>query len=424
MEQLPPSNFTKEPGSKRITTTKSAIGTIIVVSVLVGGVSGGVFGGLAANGGIAGILNKNKNATTSSVDISQVTANVAPTITTEEDQAVVDLVKNVSPAVVSIIAKQSYSQVYGNSGSLFDQFFFGTGTQQNSSGTQEIGGGSGFIVTNDGMIITNKHVVTIEGADQYTVVMNDGKTYDAKVVATDPSSDIAVIKIEAKDLPTVTLGDSGSVQIGDTVVAIGNALGEYRNTVTKGIVSGLARTITAGDSAGSSETLHNVIQTDAAINYGNSGGPLLNVSGQVIGINTAISSSGQLIGFALPINVAKQDLTDVQKNGKIERPYLGVRYVPVNTEVQQEEKLSVDYGALLAAGSGANQPAIVAGGPADKAGLKEGDIILEIDGTKVTEQNDLSQILQMKSVGQTVTLKVLSGKDTKDVTATLGSTSS
>lgn len=419
MEQLPPSNFTKEPGSKRITTTKSTIGTIIIVSVLVGGVSGGVFGGLAANGGIAGILNKNKNAATSSVDISQVTANVAPTITTEEDQAVVDLVKNVSPAVVSIIAKQNYSQVYGNGGSLFDQFFFGTDSQQNSSGTQEIGGGTGFTVTSDGMIITNKHVVTIQGADQYTVVMNDGKSYDAKVIATDPSTDIAVIKIEAKDLPTVTLGDSGSVQIGDTVVAIGNALGEYRNTVTKGIVSGLARTITAGDSAGSSETLHNVIQTDAAINYGNSGGPLLNVSGQVIGINTAISSSGQLIGFALPINVAKQDLTDVQKNGKIERPYLGVRYVPVNTEVQQQEKLSVDYGALLAAGSGANQPAIVSGGPADKAGLKEGDIILEIDGTKVTEDNDLSQILSEKQVGQKVTLKVLSSGNEKTVDVTL-----
>jgi len=419
MEQLPPSNFTKEPGSKRITTTKSTIGTIIIVSVLVGGVSGGVFGGLAANGGIAGILNKNKNAATSSVDISQVTANVAPTITTEEDQAVVDLVKNVSPAVVSIIAKQNYSQVYGNGGSLFDQFFFGTDSQQNSSGTQEIGGGTGFTVTSDGMIITNKHVVTIQGADQYTVVMNDGKSYDAKVIATDPSTDIAIIKIEAKDLPTVTLGDSGSVQIGDTVVAIGNALGEYRNTVTKGIVSGLARTITAGDSAGSSETLHNVIQTDAAINYGNSGGPLLNVSGQVIGINTAISSSGQLIGFALPINVAKQDLTDVQKNGKIERPYLGVRYVPVNTEVQQQEKLSVDYGALLAAGSGANQPAIVSGGPADKAGLKEGDIILEIDGTKVTEDNDLSQILSEKQVGQKVTLKVLSSGNEKTVDVTL-----
>ena len=419
-------NFNDKQDAGRISTTKSAIGTIILVSVLVGGVSGGIFGALASEGGIFGIMNRNKNATDrTTTDLSAVTANVSPTTTTEEDQAVVDLVKNVSPAVVSIIAKKDFGQVYGNSGpSLFDQFFFGLDPQQNPSGIQEIGGGSGFIVTGDGMIITNKHVVTIQGADQYTVVMNDGKSYDAKVLATDPSTDIAVIKIEGNDLPTVTLGDSGAVQIGDTVVAIGNALGEYRNTVTKGIISGLARTITAGDSAGSSETLRNVIQTDAAINPGNSGGPLLNLSGQVVGINTAINASGQLIGFALPINIAKQDLLSVQKNGKIERPFLGVRYVPVNAQVQQDEGLSVDYGALIVAGSRANQPAIMQDGPADKAGLKEGDIILEIDGTKVTEQNDLSQILQTKTVGQEVTLKVLSAKDTKDVKATLGSTSS
>ncbi len=423
MEQLPPLPQQKEPVSNKITTTRSAIGTIVLVSVLVGGVSGGIFGALASKGGISGILNKNTSNTR--VDDSTITTSSTPTTTTAEDQAVVNVVKGASPAVVSIIAKQNYSQVYGNSGSSpFDQFFFGTGTQQNSSGTQEIGGGSGFIVSSDGMIVTNKHVVTIQGADQYTVVMNDGKTYDAKILATDPSSDVAVIKIDATNLPTLTLGDSGSTQIGDTVVAIGNALGEYRNTVTKGIVSGLARTITAGDSTGSSETLHNVIQTDAAINPGNSGGPLLNLSGQVVGINTAINSSGQLIGFALPINVVKQDLTAVQKNGKIERPYLGVRYLPINAQVQQDQKLSVDYGALIVAGSSANEPAIVSGSPADKAGLKENDIILEIDGTKVTEQNDLSQILQEKSVDQTVTLKVLSGKDTKTVQVKLGSTSS
>ena len=177
--------------------------------------------------------------------------------------------------------------------------------------------------------------------------------------------------------------------------------------------------ISAGDSTGSSETLHNVIQTDAAINPGNSGGPLLNLSGQAVGINTAINASGQLIGFALPINVAKQDLTAVQKSGKIERPFLGVRYVPVNAQVQQDEKLTVDYGALIVAGSRANQPAIMKDGPADKAGLKEGDIILEIDGTKVTEQNDLSQLLQEKQVGQKVALKVLSNSSEKTVDVTL-----
>ncbi len=387
------------------------IGTIVAVSLVVGALSGGTVGIVVSKGGLSRFLAP--SSTQSSVQ------NVnTRTVSVVEESATIDVVKKASPAVVSVVAKKDYSKIFGNESENqpYDDYFgFPFFRQQAPKGIQEIGAGSGFIISSDGIIMTNKHVATISGADQFTVVTNDGKNYDAKVLATDPSTDIAFMKIEAKDLPTIELGDSDAIQIGDTVIAIGNALGEYRNTVTKGIVSGLARTITAGDGTGNSETLHNVIQTDAAINQGNSGGPLLNVAGQAIGINTAIDAQGQLVGFALPINIAKSDLESVKKSGTIERPYLGVRYKLVDPQVKADRNLSIDYGALIVAGTTPGATAVVKDGPADKAGIKENDVILEIDGTRVNQENDLSQLLLDKQVGQIVTLKVFSDGKEKSV---------
>ncbi|MBI4092311.1 MAG: trypsin-like peptidase domain-containing protein [Candidatus Kerfeldbacteria bacterium] len=387
---------------------KTGIGTIVFISFLVGALSGGLFGTLAAGGGLKNLLGRTTKTATSVNSVNLGTLRV------QEDSATVEVVKKVSPAVVSIIAKKDFSKVFGNEDQstpldLFGLPFF---QQPQPQGKRQVGSGSGFIVSSDGLILTNKHVATIEGADEFTVIMNNQKNYDAKVVATDPSTDIAVMKIEAKDLPTVELGNSDDIQTGDTVIAIGNVLGQYRNSVTKGIVSGLARTIKAGDGSGNVETLRNVIQTDAAINYGNSGGPLLNLAGQAIGINTAIDSEGQLIGFALPINIAKSDLDSLKKTGKIERPYLGVRYVIINEQVKQANELTVDYGALVLRGSSQNQLAVIPGSPADKAGIAENDIILELDGRKISDDYDLAQALFDKKIGDTVTLKILSkGKE-------------
>lgn len=396
-------------------TVSTSVATVILLSFFIGGISGASFGVLASKGGLSRLFGNSTQE-----DVSGLKSG---TLSLQEESSTVDVVKRVSPAVVSVVAKKDYGRVFGNgeSQSPFDQFFgFPFGQTPQPQGKQEIGGGSGFVVSSDGLILTNKHVAQLaEKADEFTVVTNEGKSYDATVVATDPTNDIAVMKINAKDLPTIGLGDSDKVQIGDTVIAIGNALGEYRNTVTKGIVSGLARTITAGDNSGNSETLRNVIQTDAAINPGNSGGPLLNLAGQAVGINTAINSSGQLIGFSLPISIAKRDLESIKNTGKIERPYLGVRYVLINDAVKETNKLDVDYGALVVRGSTADALAVVPSGPADKAGIVENDIILEIDGKKITETEDLAQMMDSKEVGQTVTLKVLSKGKEKTVPITL-----
>lgn len=228
-----------------------------------------------------------------------------------EEAAVVNAVKKVSPAVVSIVVTKDLPKIeryspYGNDPFFWQ--FYGPMYRQNGTERREIGGGSGFIIAGDGLILTNKHVVSDTEAD-YTVLLNDGRKFEAKIVARDSTYDIALMRIEAKNLPTVILGDSDSVVIGQTVIAIGNALGEYRNTVSTGVVSGLARSIEAGSGLGDSELLSGVIQTDAAINPGNSGGPLLNLRGEVIGMNTAIVQGAENIGFAIPINDAKRDIT-------------------------------------------------------------------------------------------------------------------
>jgi S1-C subfamily serine protease len=250
---------------------------------------------------------------------------------------------------------------------------------------------------------------------------NDGQKYPAKVLALDPVQDLAVIKIDKTNLPTLNLGDSDKIEIGQSVIAIGNALGEFRNTVSVGVISGLQRSIAASDGMDqSSEQLDNVIQTDAAINPGNSGGPLINLLGEVVGINVAVAQGAQNISFALPINIAKRDIDQVQKQGKITVPYIGVRYVLVTPELKAQNNLSVDYGALILPGQNQGELAVVPGSPADKAGLVENDIILEADGQKITTDNTLSQIIQKHNVGDTITLRVLHAGQEKTVKVVLG----
>jgi serine protease Do len=254
-----------------------------------------------------------------------------------------------------------------------------------------------------------------------SVVLADGTTYnDVTVVGRDPLNDIAFLKINGvKDLPAVELGDSDSVQTGQQVVAIGNALGEFRNSVTSGIISGKGRPIQAddGSGSGSSEQLENLLQTDAAINPGNSGGPLVTLDGKVVGINTAVSEEGQAIGFAIPINDAKGLLNTVLKQGKIVRSYLGVRYISLDKATATQLNLSVSQGAYVTADRTGS--AVVPGSPADKAGLKSGDVITKVDGTDITESHSLASTLSQHSPGDKVTLTLVRDGKTQDVSVTL-----
>ena len=346
-----------------------------------------------------------------------------------QESFVVDAVKKTNPAVVSIIISkevpkyETYIDPNGQQnpfGDLFPGFSFNIPQyRQNGTEKKQIGGGSGFFVSSDGLIVTNKHVVDQKNVE-YTVFTNDGKKHVAKVVARDPVLDVALIKIDGT-FPNITLGNSDSLQIGQSVIAIGNALGEFRNTVSVVVISGLARSITAGDNSGNAEVLDQVIQTDAAINPGNSGGPLLDLSGKVIGVNVAVAQGSQNIGFALPINSIKGAIESVKSTGKIVRPYLGLRYVSINTEMKEKNNLTVDYGVLVKTGANTNDLAVIPGSPADKAGIVENDIILEIDGVKLDDKTNLASVIRGKSIGQVITLKILHRGEEKNVLVTLES---
>ena len=345
-----------------------------------------------------------------------------------QESFVVDAVKKTNPAVVSIIISKEVpkyetyidpNQQQNPFGNMFPGFNFNIPQyRQNGTEKKDIGGGSGFFVSAEGLIVTNKHVVDQKDVE-YTVFTNDGKKHKASVIARDPVLDIALIKVEGNNFPYLSLGNSDNLQVGQSVIAIGNALAEFRNTVSVGVVSGLARSITAGDSSGKSENLDHVIQTDAAINPGNSGGPLLNLSGQVIGVNVAVAQGSQNIGFALPINTVKGAIESVKSTGKIVRPYLGVRYVSVNAEMKEKNNLTVDYGVLVKAGANASELAVIPGSPADKAGIVENDIILEVAGQKIDDKNSLASIIRQKNVGDVISLKILHRGTEKTVQITL-----
>ena len=322
-------------------------------------------------------------------------------LVTQEEEDIASVVSKVGPSVVSIVTK---SQV--DSGSLY------------SSAQEEDGAGTGMIVGKDGYIMTNKHV--IDGANTITVILADGTTYsDVKLLGTDPLNDVAFLKVNGvSNLPAVELGDSTTINVGEKVVAIGNSLGQYQNTVTSGIISGTGRPISA-QAGNSVENLTDLIQTDAAINPGNSGGPLLNLKGQVIGINTAIAQDAQGIGFSIPINATKGILKGVLDNGTVQRSYLGVNYIPITADVASHYSLTVKKGAYVFADNG--QSAVVNGSPADKAGIKNKDIITKVGDVEVGDKGSVSSLVGEYAPGDTITLTILRGGQTMTVNVTLGS---
>jgi len=351
-------------------------------------------------------------------------------VVTEED-LIVNIVEDVSSAVVSVIATKDIPVIEQYFINPFeeDEFFrefFGPGfvpefsiPQYRQKGTekQQVSSGTGFFVSKDGFLLTNKHVVSDTKAE-YSVIMNDGRQLPAEVLARDAIQDIAVLQVDGGDFNFIPLGDSKKAKVGQTVIAIGNALGEFQNTVSTGIISGLDRSIVATDGRGLTEYLQRIIQTDAAINPGNSGGPMLNLKGRVIGINTAMAQGAENVGFALPINLAKRDIEDIREFGEIRYAFLGVRYLIVTPNVKEEKGLSVDYGALLVKGSG-GENAVMDNSPAVRADLREGDIILEFNGTKISQKITLAELINNSRVGQVVTLRVLRGEETLDIQVTL-----
>lgn len=323
-----------------------------------------------------------------------------------EESIIINVVDTVSPAVVTIGISKTRRV-----GDLFEinpfDPFSPFQRPQTGGKTQKVEQdiGSGFIVGADGLIVTNKHVVSDSQAT-YKVIMKNDKTYDVQKIYRDPINDLAILKITASGLPVAELGDSSKIRVGQLAIAIGTALGEFRNTVTTGVISGMGRGITAGSPfAGDAEKLDNVIQTDAAINPGNSGGPLLNSSGQVIGVNAAVSSEGQNIGFALPINVVKEAIGNFNQTGQFDRPYLGIRYKGVTKDVA----------ILNDVPEGAYVIEVVSGSPAEKAGVAADDIITKIDGTRLTGTNsELASAISKKKVGDKIGLTLW--RDGKEIT--------
>ena len=284
--------------------------------------------------------------------------------------------------------------------------------------SSSVSAGTGMIITSDGYILTNKHVV--DGARSITIITDNNDTYEnVKLVGTDPTNDVAILKVNAKDLPTVTLGDSKTIIIGQQVIAIGNALGQYQNTITSGIISGLGRSLTAYSSDYSmSEELSDMIQTDAAINAGNSGGPLVNAAGEVIGINTAVSSEGSNLGFAIPISSVKGLIKSVIKEGRVTRSYAGVRYFNITPDIAIEYDLPVTSGAYLFTDS--SESAVIEGSPAADAGLETGDIITKVNGISIGRSGSFSSLLGEYAPGDTVQLEILRDGETKTLKLTLG----
>jgi len=321
--------------------------------------------------------------------------------------SIIEIAKKVCPAVITIIVSKDLPKIDG-----FYLLPFGgkdiilPKIQKGKREMTKIGGGSGFIISPDGFILTSCHVVQDPKAE-YMIILEPKKKYPAKILARDPINDIAILKIKDKNLPYLDLDDSAKIELGEQVVAVGNALGEFHDTVSSGIISGLSRYIQATNSiTQQAERLRGLIQTDAAINPGNSGGPLINMKGKVIGVNTAMVMGAQNIGFAIPVNYAKKDLEEVKKYGKIKFPFLGVRYILITKEIAKKNKLPADYGVLIVRENLGESP-IVKGSAAEKAGLKEFDIILQAQKEKITPKNALSRILQKCKIGEEIKLEIL-----------------
>lgn len=330
----------------------------------------------------------------------------------EEESTVISAIEKSVPSVVTVSINATVSRPDSFEIDPFD--FFSPRLVPGQRRQIERNIGSGFIVSSDGLVITNKHVVSNTDAS-YKVLTNDKKTYDVEKIYRDPLNDLAILKINATGLKPIELGDSSKLKLGQMAIAIGTPLGEFTNTVTKGIISGLGRGITAGSAfEGYVEKLDNVIQTDAPINPGNSGGPLVNSSGAVVGVNTAIADSGQSIGFAIPINVVKSLIESFNRNGgSFERPYIGVRYQMIDRQTALLNK----------AVEGAYLIEVLSDSPAAKAGLLDEDIITEFDGKKISGDDDqgLAKLILEKKAGETVVVKAWRNDEIMTFSLTLGS---
>jgi len=330
-------------------------------------------------------------------------ADTGHTVRIDESSAIVDAAARVSPAVVRITATGVTTDPAG-----------GTIPSQ--------GVGSGLIFDPAGWILTNRHVVQTGGntiASQLTVELKDGHQYTGTVYGVDSLTDLAIVKIEATGLPAAPIGTSADIKVGELAIAIGSPLGTYSNSVTSGIVSGTGRSVTVETGT----HLTNLIQTDAAINPGNSGGPLLDAAGNVIGINTAVAQNSSGIGFAIPIDIARPVMSQALAHQPLARPFMGIRYEMIDQQVKADEHLTLDQGALVISSpdeTGATQPAIIAGGPAEKAGLKEGDVITAVEGQAIDTEHPLDLVLSGYAPGQTIDLTVVRGGQTMHVKLTLG----
>ncbi len=340
-------------------------------------------------------------------------------IVTSQSQLISQIAKTVGPSVVSVNVNITAASS-GTGG--FGLFGFSQPEAEQAAGT-------GIIISSDGLIVTNRHVVP-DGTTSVSVTLSDGtELKNVSVVGRTSDSDsldVAFLKIkdaQGHKLTPVVVGDSSKVQVGDNVVAIGNALGQFQNTVTSGIISGYGRSLQASDASGSgasAENLDDLFQTDAAINEGNSGGPLVNLNGQVIGINTAIAGNAQSIGFAIPINDVRGLISQVLKTGKFTRPYLGVHYIPLTADVANQYHLTVQNGAFIAPSSDPASSSVVSGSPADQAGLQESDIITAVNGTTIDQTHSLTSLLDQHQTGDKINLTVIRSNKTLHIGVTLG----
>lgn len=323
-----------------------------------------------------------------------------------EESVVIEVAENVSPSVVTVGIKKTQKII--DFERFFDPFgFFGLPQEREEKIEQDIG--TGFVVRADGLIVTNKHVA-MDTKASYKVITKDDREYQVEKIYRDPANDLAILKISASGFKPVTLGDSSRLKVGQFVIAIGTALGEFRHTVTTGVISGLGRGIQAGDPfSGYVERLDNVIQTDAAINPGNSGGPLLNSIGQVIGVNVAVSQAGENIGFAIPINVVKDSLKNFEETGSFQRAFLGVSY----------KMISRDLALLNEVPEGAFVVEVIEGSAAEKAGIEKGDIITKFDGQKLEGDEGLAKIISKKKAGEKIRIELWREGETKEVEAVL-----
>jgi S1-C subfamily serine protease len=387
--QAAPAWSSARPPAPERAAPRRALGAAPIVSIaVVAGILSGALSAVAVTNLVDGPSGQPGGVATETPG----SADPVSEVRIEESNAVIEAVEEVAPAVVLIQT---------TSGGVF-------------GGAQ--GTGSGVIYASDGWILTNRHVV--EDAESMIVELNDGRTFDATLYGIDTLTDLAIIKVDAADLPVAPIGSSRDLEPGQLAIAIGNPLG-YKHTVTTGIVSGLGRQITASSGTQeSADTLRNLIQTDAAINPGNSGGPLVNSAGQVIGINTAVSTEAQGLGFAIPVDVAKPIMEQAVAGEPIVRPWIGVYYTPISPALAEAEDLPVDYGALIGTGSG--ESAVIPGSPAEAAGLRDGDIIVALNGEALSEENDLATLILPYAPGETVTLRVLRDNSTTELEITLG----